>query len=254
MALSYTKVLIVFFLIYTVFSCEKDDIVKIEPQAKIVSIEHKGHNRQWIENYTYSPKNELIQIDNYRSSGTTYKMEYKNSKLQEYKTYSRDTDRLIFRDSIVYNEDGNIEAIFHFSGYLANKLSLVKRYTYNRQNQVSRKSTFFVNANKILSSERYFWDGDVITRVEYYGEDEELYYEYFYKYDNKVNYKKLIPPDFSNPLNWLNYNIIEMDWHDHYGNLDLICRPCTRSYTYNSKDYPITMRTNWDYSLKITYE
>jgi len=249
------KTAILFFAIF-IFSCSKEKVIEQSSGTKLTSIEYEDENDSWIENYSYSPNSELIKIEDFRSLGRRYEIDYQNSKLNEYTTYRMDEEKLIFRDSIIYNSNGTIQAIHNFSINSGEDvpLSWIYEYEYNVENKVSKKSTYFVTTQEYTSVEKYYWNGDNIERVEYYNGDNELYYEYFYKYDDKINYKKDIPINISDPINWSKNNVTEMNWKDYLGNLDLICRPCVVKYKYNLDNYPISIEFNWGRKAKLTYE
>ena len=79
-------------------------------------------------------------------------------------------------------------------------------------------------------------------------------YEFFYKYDDKVNYKAGLPIFIGDPKSQTANNITDVDWIDHYGNLDLICNPCESTYKYNLDNYPVEIKANSGYDMILTYE
>ena len=249
------KIIILFFVINLV-SCSKDGEFEKSTGTKLISIEYEDDNDSWIENYNYSSNGELVKIEDFRSLGRKYEIDYHNSKLNEYKTYRMDEEKLVFRDSIIYNSNGTIQSIHNFSinsgEYLP--LSWIYEFEYDNENKVSKKSTFFVTTQEYTSIEKFYWKGNNIEKVEYYNEKEELYYEFFYEYDDKINFKKIIPTGISDPINWSENNVLKMNWNDYYGNLDIICRPCVTEYIYNLDNYPISIKFNWGREMKLKYE
>lgn len=241
---------------FCMISCSKGDKFEQSFGTKLISIEYVNNNGDWTENYSYSTNDTLIKIEDFRSLGRRYEIDYQNSKLKEYRTYRMDEETLIFRDSILYNPNGTIQAIHNFSINLGEDLPLswIYEYEYDNENKVSKKSTYFVRIEEYSSIEKYYWKGDNIDRVEYYNGDEELYYEYFYKYDDKINYKKEIPTSISDPINWSENNVVKMKWKDYYGNLDLICGPCETEYRYNLDNYPVEIEPSGGRLLKLKYE
>ena len=237
-------------------SCSKSEDFEQSFGTKLVSIEYEANNDSWTENYSYLSNGELNMIEDFRSLGRRYEIDHQSSILNEYTTYRIDDEKLIFRDSILYNSNGTIQAIHNFSINLGEDLPLswIYEYEYDNENKVFKKSTYFVRTQKYTSIEKYYWGEDNIKRVEYYNGDEELYYEYFYEYDDKVNYKNDFPTSISDPINWSENNVTKMNWNDYYGYLDIICRPCETEYKYNLDDYPVEIEYSWGGILKLKYE
>ena len=167
-----------------------------------------------------------------------------------------DDNTLIFRDSILYDPNGNIQAIHNFSINSGENLplTLIYEFEYNIQNRLSKKSTYFVNIGEYTSIEKFYWLGNNVVRTEYFNGEEELYYEYFYTYDDKLNYKKGLPIHITNPVNWSENNVVQMNYKDYVGNLDLLCGPCTSEYKYNLDHYPVSIKHNWGRELMLTYD
>jgi len=250
-----TAILILIFTIF-IISCSKDNVIEQSHGTKLTSIQYEEDNDSWIVNYSYSSNNELIKIEDFRSLGRRYEIDYRNSILKEYTTYRMDEEKLVFRDSIIYNSNGTIQAIHNFSINSGEDmpLSWIFEYEYNAENKVSKKSTYCVITQEYTSIEKYYWNGDNIGRVEYYNGNKKLYYEYFYKYDDKINYKKEIPINISYPINRSKNNVTEMNWKDYLGNLDIVCRPCVAKYKYNLDNYPVSIETNWGRKVKLKYK
>ena len=242
--------------IISFIACSKNNELEKSSGTKLISIEYTDDNDSWIENYSYSPNNKLEKIEDFRSLGRRYEIDYQNDILKEYTTFVIDENKLAFRDSILYNSNGTIMAIHNFSINVGTNLplSLIYEYEYDNENRVSKKSTYFVTIEKYISVEKYYWKDNNIDRVEYYNGDEELYYEYFYKYDDKKNYSLNLPTKISSPINWSENNVTEMNWNDYVGNLDIICRPCKTEYKYNLDDFPVSMKLNWGREMKLNYE
>jgi hypothetical protein len=242
--------------VFLISACSKDDILEQSSGTKLISIEYTDDNRNWLENYYYSNNGKLEEVQNFYSLGRKYSIEYEKDQIKEYSTYKMDENKLIFRDSILYNPDGTIQAIHNFSINSGEDLPLswIYEYEYDIENRVSKKLTYYVRIQEYTSIEKYYWNGDNIERAEYYNGDEELYYEYFYKYDDKLNYKKAIPTSISDPINWAKNNVTEMNWNDYYGNLDLDCQPCIAKYKYNLDNYPVSIEFNWGRKFNLKYE
>lgn len=245
-----------FIVILFISSCSKENRTEKPTGTKLLSIEYMDDDKSWFEQYYYSNDGKIEEIQNLYISGRRYEMEYEQERIKQYLTYRIDDNKLIFRDSFIYHLNGTIQAIHHFSTNSGENLPLtwIYEYEYDNEMRVTKKLTYFVTIQEYTSVEKYYWRGDNIERVEYYDRGEELHYEYFYKYDDKKNYQKANPTSLSDPINWSNNNVTEMNWNDYYGNLDLLCRPCLAEYKYNLDDYPVTVAFNWGRKLKLTYE
>lgn len=237
-------------------SCSKDDQIEQSRGTKLISIEYTNDNTSWIEEYTYSSDGELIKIEDFSPSGIRYEIDYQDSKLNEYRTYTRSEGNLISRDSVLYNKNGTIQAIFNFSGNSEGKLSLawIYEYEYDNENRLSKKSTFFVKIQEYTRVEKYFWNESNIEKVAHYNGDGELRHEVFYEYDDKINYQKNIPKHKTEPINWSGNNVIKMGFKDYSGLLDLSCGPCITEYKYNLDNYPVFIKFNSGREMKLTYE
>lgn len=246
------KNVIILLFVICITSCSKND--ENSPGTKLVSIEYNDDNRIWTENYSYNSNSELNLIENF-FPGRRYEIQYENNQLKEYATFRVDEDRLIFRDSIVYNDNGTIKEINVFSINAGGNsvLSHIYEFEYDERNKVAKKSTYVLSVQEYRSTEKYYWKGENIERVEYYN-GEDLSYEYFYKYDNKINYKRDIPTSLSDPVNWSKNNVVEMDWNDFEGNLDVFCKPVTAKYRYNLKKYPVSIKLNRGREMTLEYE
>jgi hypothetical protein len=243
-------------LVFFISSCSKENMIEQSTGTKLISIEYTDDDKNWLENYYYSNDGKLEEVQNLYSLGRRYEIEYEHERIKEYSTYRIDENKLVFRDSIIYNLNGTIRAIHNFSINSGEDLPLtwIYEYEYDSEKKITKKSTYFVTIQEFTSIEKYYWSGNNIERVEYCNEDEELYYEYFYKYDDKLNYKKATPTSISDPINWSDNNVTEVNWNDYLGNLDLICRPCITEYKYNLDNYPVSVEFNWGRKLKLTYE
>ena len=243
-------------LAFCISACTNNSDIESSSGTRLVSIEISEFDKTWVEEYTYSANSELIQIEEIRPLAKTYTIEYENNKLKAYSTFTKDNDQLIFRDSILYNNNGTIMAIHKFSRSSEGNLTLdiIYEFEYDDENKLTTQSFYRPNSQNHFRIKRYYWAGDNIEKVEHLNAEEELYYEYFYKYDDKENYNKELPKGISDPINWCKNNVVEMDWIDYVGDLDLICKPCSSEYRYNLDDYPISIKHNWGSEMELRYE
>ncbi len=248
------KVITILILAICFIACSNEEVEQ-SYGTKLTLIEYMEGDRNWVENYSYSSNDKLNMVEDFRSLGRRYEIEYQDKQIKEFSTYRIDNDKLIFRDSIVYNPNRTIQAIYNFSinSGADLPLSTISEFKYNNQNKVSKKSTYFVTSDKYFSIEKYYWSENNIEKAEYYNGDEKLKYEFFYKYDDKVNYNKGTPMRTSNPIYWSDNNVTETDWKDYSGTLDLLCGPCIAEYKYNLNNRPVSIKYNWGRKLVLTY-
>jgi len=239
-----------------IISCSKDDAITKSKGTKLVSIEYFEENKNWKENYLYDSNNKLNEVENLYSLGRKYEIEYSDGKLKQFTTYRINDNKKIFRDSILYNFNGDIEKIYNYSINSGENLPLtwIYEFEYDNSGKLTKKSTYFKSNEEYMRFEKYYWNGENIERIEEFNETEELYYEYFFTFDDKVNYKRNIPIYISDPINWSENNVTIMNWNDYHGNLDLICRPCESTYKYNLDNFPVKIETNWGRQLELGYE
>jgi len=247
-------VIYLFALCFT--ACLKDKVVVQSEGTKLISIEHLNNSGSWEVNYFYDTNENLEKIEDLRSLGRRYEITYQNDKVQEIFTSRISDNKPIFRDSMLYNANGNLREIHNFSSNSGAELPLtyIYEFEYDNNERVSKKSTFFVKNETYFSVEKYFWSKKNITRVEHYYGEEKLGYEFFYVYDDKENYKKGLPTSIANPISWSDNNVIQSDLKDHLGLIDINCSPCKTSYKYNKDDYPVLINTNSERAMNLIYE
>ncbi len=243
-------------IVLSLTACSEDSLIEQSTGTKLISVEYVDDDRSWIEQYSYSPNDELTKIEEFSPSGKRYELDYQDSLLKEYTTYRMDDGKLISRDSLIYNSNGTIQAIYSFSSYSEGNLSLswIYEYDYDNENRVSNRSTYYVNNQKYTREEEYHWKGNNIEKVAHFTDEKELFYEAFYEYDDKKNYKKGVPKHIVDPINWSENNVTKTSYKDYLGLLDLACGPCIAEYKYNLDDYPVSIQLNWGREMKLTYE
>lgn len=249
-------------LIICFIGCIKDYEVQLDlaqPIEIAYSYEEGEFEEDWALYYTYDNEGNISTVEDLRSLGTRYVYDYNEENiLQERNTYRISNDKLLFRDSMLYNPDGTLMAIYNFSinGGEDMPLSWIYEYEYNDDNMLSEQSTYFVRAEEYTSTEKYYWSGNNVERKEYYhGKNEALFYEYFYEYDDKPNTEKLFhKKDLSRIDDWNQNNVIKMDWNDYLGDLHISCRPCKYNYKYNRHGKLTRFTTNSGLTTDLIYE
>jgi len=237
-----------------IVACSKSELEQ-SSGTKLVSIEYFHIDRSWDENYFYAEDKKLEKIEDFRSLGTRYEITRDNDKITAFSTYRMNDNKFLFRDSIVYNSNESIHSIYRFSANSGQNLPVhIYEFEYDDKDRVSKRSKYIVQTKKYQSIEKYFWSKKNIDRVEDCNGNEKVLFEFFYKYDNKENYKKGLPTSILDPISWANNNVVKMDWTDHIGILDLACQPCKTTYTYNLDNFPVEISTDTGREMKLTYE
>lgn len=250
------KPVLLFLVVGVAVSCSDYLEIFLLSGTRLVSVEYTDeYDKEWTETYTYSSEGRLMSIEDSRLSGRRHEVVYEGSTIKEYLSYGISDGRLLFRDSVLYNPDGTIHAVYKFSINSGEGLPLSRIYEfeYDDNEKVVKKSNFFVSTQEYTSEERFYWKGDNIERSEYYYND-ELRHEFFYEYDNAINYKKGMPQHIINPIDWGKHNVKKTDWKDYSGVLHISCKPCLTDYRYNVDGYPTEIRTNWGTNTKLTYD
>ncbi len=241
-------------LLSLLLSCDKDGDIIDTYGTKLISIHYSDDRSSWTEKFTYDEFNRLTQVaDINKVTGKKYNLEYENGKLFQYTKFDIYYDKVVGRDSMAYNKKGQLEKIYSFTN---NSVSSIFAYEfdYDSLGYLNEKKSFFVELASDTSVEKYFWENGNIVRSEEYH-DGELYYEFFYQYDDKINYKHIIPYfiDYP-PIYWSENNITSFSWNDYAGNLDIFCGSCVTKYNYNLDGYPVKIRETEGRQLDLEYE
>jgi len=252
---------ICYILCVTVFftACSKGDVFENTNGTKLITIDFNDSNKaidSWVISFSYNEQGAINKIEELYAFGNRYEIEYNEGILQEYKTFNINVDRVAARDSVAYNQNGTIRAIYNFTADLTEDLVLTRifEFEYSNQNRISEKKSYSVNKGEFESTERYFWNNKNIESSQYYDSNEKLSYEIFYKYDNQINYKKNIPIYISDPINQTTNNITWHGFNDYTGAIDLSCYSCETEYSYNRDGYPTSIRYDWGTQLRLRYE
>ena len=235
--------------------CTKDNYSIDEDGSILTKINYSNHDQSWEENYKYSFTGQLIEVENFQSLERGDRLVYQDSILTEIITTNLADGELVFIDSFIYNTAKQLYLIKHFSTNSIENLALstVDTFKYDISGQIKEKVTYFASSQDVIYKQKYHWDGANIDRVEHFDKEDELLHEFFYKYDDKINYKKLIGIYFKDPINWTNNNITEMAWNDYSGLLDMLCRPCITKYEYNRNNYPVRISQSWWADQELVY-
>lgn len=233
-------------------SCSKENVQRTESQQRLSSIDYKSDGKQWTENFIY---NGDFQLQKIKSGQNEYVFEYENGLIKKILNYCN--DKLYGRDSFIYNQEGLLEKKYSFSISFGDNMPLdfTREYFYDDNNRVIEETSFshFIQLRKVYTK-KYFWNvSGNIQHIEEYNGLDELMYEYFMDYDNRMNFELLRKISFDDPRTQTNNNIIKWEAIDHYGNLNLYCNPCDSEYQYNENEMPTAVKYSYK-ELTLNYE
>ncbi len=224
--------------------------------AHISTIEHVLQRVNWMETFNYDNDERLISVDNSSTSGGRKEFVYEGNNVTRINHIELSTDTIHQIDSLTYNNEGNLISFNVLSAYPGPGFSEVWSYEfeYDDNGRVSKQTSFFDRSGEDAGYIIFEWTGDNIRKLNYFNQEDDILYEYFYEYDNKLNYAQGIPIYIQEPLYWNRNNITKFDYIDHTGLLDLACGPCTYEFEYNEDDYPSEIEYNWGYTKMLTYK
>ncbi|MDX8340826.1 hypothetical protein SLH46_16635 [Draconibacterium sp. IB214405] len=237
-------------------SCSKDDVeIENSNGTKLISIDYSYEENEWSEYYYYNSKDQLVEMEDLRSLGRRYEFLYSDDKVEQIETYRISDNRIVFRDSIAYNDAGEIDRIYSYSINLGDDLplNLIYEFEYDDAGNIVKKTTYsdFYGENPRI--QKYYWTDGNVTRAEEWSGD-QLVTEYFYTYDDKIYYKKDARNYATGEVIKNRNNVKSISFKDYSGLVDAICNPCESSYTYNLDDYPVKITTSYGRTMRINYE
>ena len=237
------------------WGCSEDDITDSRG-TRLLSIDYASNGQAWTESYHYRADGALVRVEDRRSLGRCYELEYQDTTLTQVFTYQIEDDALIFRDSLTYTADGQIDVIHVYARNSGENLPLDTRYDfdYDASGKVIERKTYYRGEDVARWVDKYYWEEDNITLTERYDEEGVLHFDYSYTYDDQNNYKKQVTPHLYDPVNWSANNITVSTLGDYFGVLDVSCVVCTTSYHYNRDGYPVEIVTDWGKRMRLTYE
>ncbi|WP_116127679.1 hypothetical protein [Lewinella sp. IMCC34183] len=251
-----TPLLLLFLGVLYLAACHEEPVVIAEYGDVLTEITHTEDHRTWKEKYTYSEDGKLVRVDIFWTPGLGQRLSYLNDRVDEIRTYLLNGDILVIRDSFAYNNLGQLHLIYRYANNAQAELELNVIHTlhYDTTGKVREQVIVGAQSQRTLVRRNFFWNGNNIERMEYFGDDNDLRYEYFYTYDDKVNYKKGLGIYLNEPVTWTENNVREMDWTDHYGDLDMECKPCISTITsYNKSNLPTGITRGWESDLQLSY-
>ena len=250
------KLFFILWFVIVLVSCSKD-IINTNG-TRLVAIDYQQSNSiisTWKELFEYE-NGRITKIEDLYSLRKRYEIIYTNNQLQEYSTYIISDNTLAFRDSVAYNQNGTIRAVYNFITNPSSDTPLlfIDEFEYSDDGKIITKKNFSVAREMYRSTERYYWNENNIEKTEYYNEEGILIYETSTTYDSKINYKKDIPIYVLSPPGWNANNIIKSSLRDYTGAIDVACNPCETEYKYNLDDYPVFIEHHEGRQLNLSYE
>jgi hypothetical protein len=210
------------------------------PNKRISMIQYGDWN---TEVYGYNAEGLNTQVtQNYTNGGNVFQITYNNGRPQIIQTYDELTNRIFNKDSIVYNSDLSISKKYSFYANDDQEmvLSTVMDITYGADGFPEQLIYSYPNySHPIQSKDILKWKKGNVVEIEYYDQDDNLRYEFFFEFDNQLNYKYGSPLFLSSPEHWSKNNITKSSHKDYTGLLDTFCNPCQWSYKYDADGLPI---------------
>jgi hypothetical protein len=236
-----------------VISCDRYGDCIHSHGTRLESISYKDHDRTWEEFFDYDSLGRLIKFSSMGLSGYINTMEYENDLVKFIHQIDPEDGHEIEKDSIVYTPSGQTYKSFKID-LKTGRPESVHTFEYDTNGQLLSKKWFHIQDSIFFWLEKYFWEDGNIVKQEEYDEKLQLNYEYFFEFDDQVNYEAnlLYLPD--QPNSWNRNNITNMTWADHIGNLDIICTLCNAKYDYNLDGLPVRIRGENGYKMELRYE
>ncbi len=243
--------------VFVLSACENQLAEPLSEVNSLVSqINHRGGNDAWEETFEYDNQHRLISATDLRSLGRRRNLEYQEGQLFQERTYELMNETLAFRDSIVRDDQGQIEAIYKFSvnGGEDVPLSRIEHLFYDDQGQVIESRTEYLNSGDYRPRKVFHWENGNIIKEDQYWNGTDLSIEFYFTYDDKLGINSNSILLFHQAGQPTRNNVISVDWTDHSGLYDTACKPCTTSYGYDDRQRPTSFSTNWGYSATIVYK
>ncbi|OEK05172.1 hypothetical protein [Roseivirga misakiensis] len=251
-------------ILFVALSCE-NGITPIEIDHFNVQQIVDNTNSDYIqtEDFTYDDQNRLISVRrkvtsdiDFTSDGELVEFKYEGDRLIEKTHKYLPSDTAFQKTNYTYLNDGRLHQellSYAYSGEM--NVEWINEYTYNAEGQVVGKISYNPNSIDTQTSNKYFWQGDNVQKIEhYYGKT--LIHESTYTYDNAFNYKRGNPYFYNYEFDIANKNnVTQVRYKDYSGLLDLACNPCSYSYEYNDRLLPIKVMSTSGFfqSLSISY-
>ena len=124
------------------FNCSSEDDTVQSRGTRLLSIDYIADGTAWTENYYYNADSLLTTIEDLRSVGQRYEISYENGRITQYRTYTIENNTEVYRDSIVYNADGQIDRIYNWPLNQDGNLLTIYTFSYDSSLRVRAKDLF----------------------------------------------------------------------------------------------------------------
>ncbi|MEM1124688.1 MAG: hypothetical protein AAGJ18_29890 [Bacteroidota bacterium] len=237
-------------------NCKKDQATSPKTPLKVSTLTFENSNQTWTEKYTYDEQEQVSEVAIDFNVFTKHKAEYDGDRLLAYNTFQSADTVLVGRDSFIYNMDNRLEKILKFTTERDGSLRLlwINEFTYDAFGKVRKQIFYLADRPNEQRTTSFDWKGNNISKRTELDGDGKIEHEFFYTYDNKINYLQNLPNYQHDPVNWGRNNVTKMTYNDYTGLLDLACGPCEQDYNYNLSGYPTRITYNWGRVLTVQYE
>ncbi len=216
-----------------------------------------------IDSFFYNSSNPMPNIllrENsfYSQYQFFYNEDSKLNKVEIYDSTQTTNQNSIFIDSLKYNELGQLIQVIRMC--LKDSLDYYKKqiieYTYLDGAPVYSIQTSF-NLDGSTNSNLYYkycWENENLKQVNSYNRNGEIFKKAFYKFDDKPNYRKILPNSYEYPISWSKNNYIETS-NILFGlpSYSICGSPCPYNIEYSEFEYPIQVSSTSSL-IKISYD
>ncbi len=247
------RLLIFCSLLFVLLGCSKEDF-DFHP-GSFTSISSISYNKGTGSGYeglmTYDSEGKLARVDSV-SSYQYMEIEYDNDLPSVLLIYRNSDDTLEQRQELSYNnEDQLISMTIQYSGGIVNKNQLIT-FEYDKRGRRIREDNIHDDYHQYSL---YTWNANNnISRAQTFTANDELLYEYRYKYDKKKNPLLHFPTQLRNPNYLSANNITESKFKGGNSIIDVACEICPIEYEYNEEDLPVKVIYSWGSTWEIGYE
>lgn len=227
------------------------------PQGTRLERTESIHNGEvtWEEVYHYNAEGQLVMIEDNDEAGHRHVIEYEDGRVLQILRYQKDINKLIRKDSLVYNVDGQIGSKYFIFYPMRAGLPIAKDRTdfeYGSTGQIRRiiDRPSSPDEGEIISE--FSWNGSTLDRSKFYVRG-NLWSESTYRFDYHANYRKGDPRYLANPVLGGDHNVIRISFRDNHFAIDRACNPCEWNYTYNRRGLPVRLNSGSGYEVRYWY-
>ena len=251
-----------------IFSCQNEEVIDPEEEIIITDLERDRKDictstgkypimpdlkpdDQLLRILQFTPYNtrrdtfiyendQLRSMEEVDSFGRRFDYEFEGDKLIQILTYDKyPEDRLIFRDSLAYDQNGNLLLIYNFSINAGENLPLaiVDSLFYDDQGYLNYHVKYSLRFDKYYSYHLYCWEDGNLKHYKRYNDEQKLASESRARYGDEIDFKEIHsdPRFWLYPNTWSTNDVIISEFIDHIGNIDYACDPCYDNFVYDDR-------------------